>query len=1245
MASIFERIASALKSDKPEDVEQDVKQDVEARNVSAEEIGDAIVDAINVIYKDKADEIGQSIADEMRANPDVKAGDIIAEKFKDVASQVDNDANDTTKDSSHTERDERSTGAGDNQDYYTQLKEQYQVDRQKYSPRNTFVAAERLELDIEAYRTGQPGANGQAVSGGDIAMDVIQLLRTNIFDSMFEIAIRQYFDEKYPPKDADPVTKDEQMVNDVSPRPNIDIDRFTDSTGSLHDDGRVSSRDATVDDPNNPSAGHYMGVDMTRDPDARASDISTTVWRSGRDYTDSVVVDGNVESLRIPDIRLVEHNDTRYLVDPFGKVIMHDGDLGSGKEFPDYFPKLDISRYEKTADLIKAAAADKGVSVERYKADTVNVIKEHFVERTVERIEKHGEYIKNELLPELREMSVDYHERVERLDNKIEELKAAGDTGSEKLADLEWAKDKLEFSAMRMDSRIEKLENTLDAYDKAVKVAASKETDVDAKFGVVVAADKDGAGKVTSVDYGMSKEDVRKAADIFLKLDHPDINVNDIEASRADDAIAPDNVDNSFEYGEPEVDEGAADSKEDELEQKVDAGELEMQLEEEYGPEVELDSSEGGPFSEKEWEAFEKEEAKSVGEPHVIVVDDDGLTHVDRLTPPDDDFWSAVDKNSFTPETMPYSDTETADKLHDTIADYFKNFDRDNTTYAPDYTNRMPEFADHIKDANCNRLPANVELPMREYATATDWKELQIERYTEVAKGMISEIGFERDNLNAYIDAHGYREFETDYGIQFVVDNVGLADYDKVMREYNMMSGRIEYLDSLEDACNRIVRTAESDMSLDDKLTAIERSFESSFSPEIVQEVKLEAFEERNLDVEKNQANEVLATGETDVERAEGAIDEESAYGHEHELGTNTVLEKTQITDDDAVIVATADEQENAIEAKKDTDSVLIASMSEEQEHGSDNKSVEGEQEAVIDKDDDSKLSKDDIKEAMDKYLDQGPDGAFSFKEDFLDVYQDRIDPKDLYEAMSEVACEAINVGLSDDIDDKVDKMVSLMDAIEDRVITSFAEQLEYVDTALSSFDSSEMNAIFETGLERRMDEILNQLEGYIDIADSINSNLDPEWRADSEAIKEAVCEKLELANLSDNAIDRICDVVESLDIIFHGFEAALADIGNVFAHANDIEIGANDVEQHRSISDVANDTMNIDFQADDMPLDMTQADFGIQDAIVDFSPDIEIGGPNAEADSYRDFIESGLDAVENPATDVATEEIAELIL
>lgn len=1473
--------------------------------------------------KDAADKVGHLIVDNIKSGDGIVSAaaravaDVTGNDFTDVKSEIFRNMSDAGMEqeySNHTENSENadSTESNDFRETpkddlteYTTLKERYTEDKKTYISDNTFVIAEKLELNIEAYHTGQPGANGMPVSGGDIAMDVIALTRSDLFSSLLEIAVRSYFDEKYPPKDVEAtVTTDEQKVNDVNSRANsFDIDKFSDSTGVFHDDGRITSHnlDMQTQDKDNPSTGYYMGVDMKRNPDDRASDISTTVWRSGHDYSDTVMIDGKAESLHIPDIRLVEHNDTRYLVDSFGKVLVHDGDRTSGKDFPDYFPKLDISQYRKSGEMIQAAAVDKGVSVEQYKSNISDTIKEHFVERTADRIEKHGEYIAKELLPDLKEMSADYHEKIELLEHRIEDVKAAGgdtaaDQTNDKISDMEWSKDKLDFAASRMDSRIEKLENTLTSYENASKIASSKDTDVEAKFGVVVGADKDSSGKVTNVDYGLSKEDIKKVLDVIFNMDErPDVDADDRPEAMSNDEMAAEkdvsltakdetkndidktvfihygsdafdinqvsdiqnrngmskpvgglwaspidtkwgwkdwctaehfkfdethsftftlkdtanvcvintdedarklpllaepttymNIEPDYEalkksgidaviynlsgdsrlyytlYGvdcdsivvfnkdivEPPVDhfekdveihQGSATNEKADIldlaksdkindieENKLDEQDIlkdtssntaqkenveenhsisssEIAASEYDGVDDDFDPDTGeGPLSADDWEAFEKAEAQAVKGPYIISVDDDGTTHVEQLSPPGDDFWGEADKVSVASNEILYSDTETADKLHDTIMDYYRNFDRDNTSYAPDYTDRMSEYADHIKDVNCNHLSDNVQLPMRDCSTQTEWKELQIDRYTEAAKSILSDVGFERNNLNAYIDAHGYREFETDAGLQFVADNVGPAEYDKVLSEYRQLSGRVDYLNELENGCKQIVQVAASDIGTDEKLNAIEKNFNSAFSPGAIQETRMEVFQEPSSDVEKAQLNAVPVANEVppnditveveDVPRdltadnistqeaAESRVD--SADIQKIELPDSeakNIINDSAISkdadksdEDDRVIVAMdnddvesqtgqdIDRAEDGVGASEN-DVVFAHSDVEVETKHQDGESNNDKPDDVTDVEEDGAVTKDDIKEAMNEYLDQGTDGTFSFKEDFLDLNEGQINPSDLYEALSEKAHDmSEDENNSDkDLDDQIEKVASLLDVIEDCVVSGFAQQFEYTESLIDALQDGGLSEVFEVGLERQLDTTLDRLDSFISIADYLNEKLDPEWQADTEAIKDAVCEKLEIANFSDSTVDRICDVVETLDSIFHGFGAALADIGSTFSKSDAVDTDASDIEAENAamcdMSDTINDTA-IDLS--DMTADMLQANDAMasQESLdisggmndTGFAQDIELGELDNTSDDgigeLRDFMEAGSDAAVESQTAADAVDIDDLL-
>lgn len=156
-------------------------------------ISDTIVEALTELYgKDQAGQICSEIAQEAR-DSDTPIQDIIAERVSELSGI---DLPDTGVDIPSLDDALPDTLIS----RYEELKDRYDADKDKYLFRNTFVVLERLELNIEAYKTGEDGDKGRPVSGGDIAMNIIELTRSNVWDSMLEIAVRNYFDEHYPAK-------------------------------------------------------------------------------------------------------------------------------------------------------------------------------------------------------------------------------------------------------------------------------------------------------------------------------------------------------------------------------------------------------------------------------------------------------------------------------------------------------------------------------------------------------------------------------------------------------------------------------------------------------------------------------------------------------------------------------------------------------------------------------------------------------------------------------------------------------------------------------------------------------------------------------------------------------------------------------------------------------------------------------------------------------------------------------------
>ena len=482
-------------------------------------IGERIVEALTEILGDRdAERICMEIAEEARST-DRSIQDIIADKVSTFADlQPEDIERFIVRDTEQREPSESR---------YDALKARYDEVKDKYLFRNTFVLLDRLELNIEAYKTGMPGDKGKPVSGGEIAMNIIELTRSNIWESMLEIAVRSYFDQKYPAKVDAGTTVEEQRGADTSvARDRPDLVR--DMSGAVRDDGLVTGRGVDLEqlgiDKRNPAAGQYMGVDMTKAPDNR--DLSLEVWRSGRDIPDTVTINGQAERLFIPDVRLVEFNHDHYLVDPFGRVMASDVDPAVGKDTPSYFRSLDISAYRSNEPKVEAAAAGKGISVDAYKEQVTESVKGSFVERLADGFEKHTEYLQS-ILPDIRGTVEAYQEKIEQLSAAVLSLSLPVPSSIPLL------------SVGKMETRMEQIESTIDGYSKARMVAASDKVDVDAAFATVLRAEMDAVGKTGNEDYGISSDDLNQISETLAALDEtePDPVDTGVEPPAPEDII------------------------------------------------------------------------------------------------------------------------------------------------------------------------------------------------------------------------------------------------------------------------------------------------------------------------------------------------------------------------------------------------------------------------------------------------------------------------------------------------------------------------------------------------------------------------------------------------------------------------------------------------------------------------------------------------------------------------------------
>lgn len=416
---------------------------------------------------------------------------------------------------------------------YDLAKEAYNDIRDKYSFRNTFVAYDRLSLDIEAYKTGEDGSKGRPVSGGDIAVDFMQFLHTNILESVVEVAMRTFLDKEFPAiekVEIDVTTHDshiEIMHNDKDFVPDRDFPGFANDRGVVSDAGRDAG--VSADSSDNPAYGRFAGADTTKE--VPYNDVGMRVFNCSPDGVDFTLTtgkvdDGKADVLNVPPLRLVEVGESFYIVDPFGETLLSNvitdvaDPVANNDAIYPKFENLDIMASEDGKERIETYAAHKGISVDECKREIRHECMEKYVERGAVNVQDHADYIKEKLLPEAlsdlsacRERSDFVHDAKEAFEARIEKpfnYDTPQDISrfeqfSDFLGDID---GKLGHLEEKLVDRIEKLTDTLNLYND-VKDLVRTSTTVEAKFEAIFIGDTRSYGKIDNPYYGIDSSSLR----------------------------------------------------------------------------------------------------------------------------------------------------------------------------------------------------------------------------------------------------------------------------------------------------------------------------------------------------------------------------------------------------------------------------------------------------------------------------------------------------------------------------------------------------------------------------------------------------------------------------------------------------------------------------------------------------------------------------------------------------------------
>lgn len=1165
-------------------------------------------------------------------------------KESHVDAQTDKAAGDTSnRDSVNNQA--RNEQAVD-KDYYEKAKTDYDAIKTKYNFRNFFVCAQRLSLNIEAYKTGMPGDRGQKVSGGDIAMNVLELFRTNIFSSVMEVVIRDYFDRHFPATNDNP--------KDVEKEPNVHVigadrsDVARDASHTIFDNGYIERDDKSkgVDrgTEQNPGFGRYMGADLTRDTRQDDRNIGVTVRNCGKGFQDSFVSNGNLETVRIPPIRMVEVQGNHYLIDPFGKTLYSDVTTDTKdidlheKETHPYMRDFDISAGTKNEARIESLAQSKGMSVENYKDLISSKCMSDYVNNGLSFFEKHDAYLDKRVLVDLKEDILYTKDKIAFLDgvqaDKSAELdktiaQSPNDTDrinqlkSEISACKAGAAD-LETKLSAMEARLDKIQETRNLYMFANGLAQDDKFDTYTKFSAVASGEMNGHGKIDSVEYGVSEERLEHIEDLLEQLHYIFDENRDIDKRDSDESTKNENSSKVDETGAKDLDKSDRSNSNNNQEYNVD---IPSDHDTRADQEDNLDTS-----TEKDNVNRTPHEAEISPARDLDTNNPDSKPDVQNNDAKIDGEQERADKKpDMTTETKSESQTDIAkERLDKAIAgrseidskDWEKNYDKLAQAHGID-KGTLERVEYWVKEYGTDEAMSLGKCTFDEIYAFENFTQDEIEMIEAIKNGedyfAVPEVDFndwitaeDRENAaKAEMNPTDTQQFDSGS-----TNPEGQNDID-TQQDIPMANDNPENIGNVvtqNDGTQEIDRNKiAEEIGLDkDSLYAMETIHDlygddsKNMFPDMDWE-KYDEYQSRVNEVEQNPDNQIEIQKPQEGEQV--SIHDDNAESNKTVQQDHDSSPKKEIEETDPGAIDAGQQQ-----LKQDWQPGEI------KEYGDvfvvDGKCMNADQLEEYLK---GPMDVEDIKEIIEKYISVEPNSeeSFSFREDFLETSQYRFDFSDVLDAFSEKFKE-----IKEDIQngeppsqDTIDMMVDCLNAIHEVAMDHFTEN---IGDALDHFiDISSSSDISGSIADKFIDEVFG-------LADPVLSDFSATPMEEVAKLDE-LADKLEMYQIEwGGAVDipSFVDMTAQLDSAFQGFADLLVDIGNTYSAIDvpeqNIDTG---IDNLKTITD-SSDSDAIKLAGDDKLLN---PDFM---QLENNTPEIETpqSGNNIDQGDAFDNVDNGID-------------------
>ena len=401
-----------------------------------------------------------------------------------------------------------------------ELRDKYQEMRDTHLSRNIFVSWEKLRVDIAARANDEVGADGKyKVSGGTIAVDILGIIRGNVFETIIETVLRRMLDSIFP-AERDPVTVDDtiETTTDFGTGTGelLTSLEFVDDMG-IHDNGfvdtadRLNPQEIEAIKNANPLFGQHFGFDMTK---SSVQSGSMHIWRGGFSRNVDAVVNGKIQSVGIPNICMIELQGNLYHVSPFGKVL--NSEIRNTKaELPigSVIERIDISAGSR-APLFEALAAEAGCSVEELKNRYTAEAQENFITKAANGIEDHAAYLEKIALPEIQRIKESFQSDQFVLDSRSEALRAEIEHIKEdpdkldRLQDLENKLDQItslsediDRGIERCDTRARNIQETLEQYEEVSEALLQVDIEIENRYLMASNLEKSSVGRAEFAEY------------------------------------------------------------------------------------------------------------------------------------------------------------------------------------------------------------------------------------------------------------------------------------------------------------------------------------------------------------------------------------------------------------------------------------------------------------------------------------------------------------------------------------------------------------------------------------------------------------------------------------------------------------------------------------------------------------------------------------------------------------------------